>query len=818
MKTRYHLPLAIVILLFVSWVSLQAQGIIPQAKQEATAQVESDSVKILPFKVTAITEAFDESNSLITGSGSVMLTGEEIAFYKEEVDTLIGQIDLFFGDSSTVSLARANVRELNQIMQRSTHFIGELEELQNRLEGQTRNYEELILNLTLYKKRWLLTLDSQSGEEVLQERLVRIDRTIARLDSVKGLLQNDMGSMLLIQDRLSDKKNGLELLEEKVKNQKTLLGEQMLSKDMPGFFSELSSLKDSTLMSKHFNQMKRSVRADLEIFKADFLSPMIFFSVLFVLFLIFAIWYKRHFASMMSVSKFELSEMHMELIYSPGVSVVFILAILIRFIYPDLPQTFASLNLLIMLVPMMIIVIRLFGSVIKKWIMVLVIVFGLTFFYELFYYPDILLRIVLLAFSITGLWLFISFYVKRPLSSKFGSSFMYRLFRMIILFFSILLFLSVIANLAGAFNLAEFFTLIPIQLAVVALGIHVITKVVDTLFFLLLASNYMQKFNVIRDEFDVIYRKSVRLIDTLLWIFFFTLALRIFRVRDTVFEWGRGVFTNGIELGEVNITLGNILIFIFVVWLSIVITRMLSHILEKDVFPRVKTSKGVPSTIILLMRIVLISGGFFLAAKAAGMALTNLSIVLGAFSVGIGFGLQNIFNNMVSGLILAFERPIKVGDVVQVGELIGTVRSIGLRSSTVRSFDGAEVIVPNGNLISNEMINWTLSDSNRRMDIRIGVAYGTDPELVVSILEGIAAEHSKVRKQPAPKAYFIGFGDSSLDFRLLAWANLDYRLETESELNVELNRKLKEAGIEIPFPQTDLHVRSDDTKIQGRPD
>jgi potassium efflux system protein len=130
----------------------------------------------------------------------------------------------------------------------------------------------------------------------------------------------------------------------------------------------------------------------------------------------------------------------------------------------------------------------------------------------------------------------------------------------------------------------------------------------------------------------------------------------------------------------------------------------------------------------------------------------------------------------------------------------------------VKSFDGAEVIVPNGNLISNEMINWTLSDSNRRMDIRVGVAYGTDPELVISLLEKTATENERVDKKPSPKAYFLGFGESSLDFRLLAWVDIEYRLETESELNVAVNAVLKESNIEIPFPQRDLHVRSDATK------
>jgi len=377
--------------------------------------------------------------------------------------------------------------------------------------------------------------------------------------------------------------------------------------------------------------------------------------------------------------------------------------------------------------------------------------------------------------------------------------------------------LSIIANLAGTFRLAEFFALIPLHITIAAIALQLATKMADTILYLALASNYVQKLNVIREEFEVVFRKATWLVNFVLLVVFIGIALNILMIDELVYKWGRGVLEDGMKIGAVEITLGSILIFIFVIWLSILITRIISHVLEKDVFTRVKAAKGVPGTIVLMLKIVLISGGFFLAAAASGMKLTNLSIVLGAFSVGIGFGLQNIFNNMVSGLILAFERPINVGDVVQVGALIGTVRSIGLRSSTVRSFDGAEVIVPNGNLISNEMINWTLSDSNRRMDLRVGVAYGTDPEKVLAIMEQIAQEHAGVRKKPSPKAYFIEFGDSSLNFRLLAWAHLDNRLEVESEINVLINKKLAEAGIEIPFPQRDLHIRSDATR-PSKPD
>ena len=529
--------------------------------------------------------------------------------------------------------------------------------------------------------------------------------------------------------------------------------------------------------------------------------------------MIYALWFRKNHTRVIS-DKFALTDIQMALIQSPVVTVLFLVGLLIRFTLPHLPHTFASLNLMLMMIPMIIIIIRFFGNRIRSWIILLFILCGLTFFYQLSYNPDILLRSVLMGFSLWAIAQFIWLLVKRPVSGPVSKNIIYGILRAMLLVFIILLIIAVLANLVGAFSLAEFFTLIPIQIVLLAFGVEVATTIAGTLIYLILASRFMQKINIIREDFDYIYKKLAMLAKLLLWGLFFVITLSIFRIKDAVFEWGNGLFTDGIKVGDAEITIGSIAVFVLVIWISIVLTRILRHVLEKDVFPRMETAKGVPSTVTLLLRIILITSGFFLAAAAAGIKLSNLSIILGAFSVGIGFGLQNIFNNMVSGLILALERPIKVGDVVQVGDLLGSVLSIGLRSSTVKSFDGAEVIVPNGNLISNQMINWTLSDSNRRMDIRVGVAYGSDTDLVIKILQGIALDHPLVDQIPTPKAYFTGFGDSSLDFRLLAWTHIDQRLAVESDLNGSINKALKKAGIEIPFPQRDLHIRTDQSSGQ----
>jgi small-conductance mechanosensitive channel len=188
--------------------------------------------------------------------------------------------------------------------------------------------------------------------------------------------------------------------------------------------------------------------------------------------------------------------------------------------------------------------------------------------------------------------------------------------------------------------------------------------------------------------------------------------------------------------------------------------------------------------------------------------MSRFTLLAGAFGVGLGFGLQNVVNNFVSGLILIFERPIQVEDVVEVGGIQGRVKRIGIRASTVRTWSGAEVIVPNGDLISQQVTNWTLSDRLRRMEVAVGVKYGTDPQRVIDLLLETVTRHPDVLDDPEPVALFQGFGASSLDFVVRAWTAGESWWTVNSDLTVAVNNALKEADIEIPFPQRDLHLRT----------
>jgi potassium-dependent mechanosensitive channel len=812
MKKRTHLLTALCLIPFLHSGPVSGQGILPVKSQEETKQAVADTLPPQPFPVIGITSEFDKTNQLLTESGGKHLSQETVAALRTETDTLFAQIQGFLLDSSSYSLKDLSSRELDQISFRSQFFTDQISVLQNRLSGISDGLESSLMDLQRNREQWRLTRDQREEGMTLESRLERIGTTISQIDSVSSLLQGDLDLILEMQDQLAGSRAKLDRLMSAVSQQKQVLGQNLLNRDSPGFFKDLANLHGSGLINSHIQEFRRSVEADVAILKSNYMKRVIIALVLMFSLLVFTYWFKTHYRRIVAEAYSDQLKPHLVFINSPVAFTLFVSGLLIRLLIPDLPQTFYAVNLLILMIPMAILMIRIYGTVFRAWIIVLVITLIINLLYELIYQPGGLMRIGIFAFTLVGIWLFLWVYKRKPFSGMIRHRFLVGGFRVLVIVFAVMQFLSIIANLVGTVHLAEFLALIPLQITLLAIAIQLATRVADTLLFLILSSNYAQRLNVLREEFQLIYKKGKWLTDFLLLLVFLSFALRILRIRDQVFAWGHGILSDGIKLGAVNITLGSILVFLFVIWLSIIISRIISRIMEKDVFTRVKTGKGIPDTIILLLKIALISGGFFLAAASAGMKLTNLSIVLGAFSVGIGFGLQNIFNNLVSGLILAVERPINVGDVVEVGELVGIVQGIGFRSSRVRSFDGAEVIVPNGNLISNEMINWTLSDSYRRMDIRVGVAYGTDPERVLKLMKEVAANHELVNKNPEPRSYFIEFGDSSLNFRLLAWVNMDHRLEVESELNVLINKRLKEEGIEIPFPQRDLHIRSDDTK------
>lgn len=263
------------------------------------------------------------------------------------------------------------------------------------------------------------------------------------------------------------------------------------------------------------------------------------------------------------------------------------------------------------------------------------------------------------------------------------------------------------------------------------------------------------------------------------------------------------------EINKQPITVSNLLMFVLVISLFAVISRIIRRIFHAQVFPRLAIDQGTQYTLLRITHYLIIVIGAIVAFQFIGIDLTGLAVIFGLLSVGIGFGLQNVTSNFVAGLILLFERPIRVGDRITVGDKEGDVVEINIRSTTIRSLNNIAIIVPNSEFVSSTVINWTYADQRIRLEIDVGVSYSSDLDTVLRALREVAEEHPEVLTNPAAEVLHTGFGDSSWNMRLRAWIGDPKRHpQIRSALNCAIVRKFRENGVEIPFPQRDLHVRS----------
>lgn len=280
----------------------------------------------------------------------------------------------------------------------------------------------------------------------------------------------------------------------------------------------------------------------------------------------------------------------------------------------------------------------------------------------------------------------------------------------------------------------------------------------------------------------------------------------------TVWSWNLG-------LGVGSLRLGQVLLALLAVYMAFLLSTVLRSTLEGDLLTKRELDPGVSNAITTLLHYLMVTVGFFVALSLIGIDLDNLTLVIGALGVGVGLGLQDLVKNFFSGLVLLFERPVRVGDVLMLDGDWSTVKKIGLRATTVVTLDRSEIIVPNGDLTSEKVTNWTLSDALSRVTVRVGVAYGSDLEKVFEVLQGAAGDTANVLEDPAPVVLFVGFGDSSLDFELRAWVvSIDHRLPVLSALHTAVDRGFRKAGITIPFPQRDLWMKSLPERAQEKLD
>lgn len=378
---------------------------------------------------------------------------------------------------------------------------------------------------------------------------------------------------------------------------------------------------------------------------------------------------------------------------------------------------------------------------------------------------------------------------------------------------------SLLANILGRFSMAKIIGVTAIYNLWLALGLYLMVQILMESMFLQLEANKTNEGISSYIDFKILQKKMrsiLNIVAAALWLIMLSQNLSI---EDSVFDYVSNVLTQSHQIGNTGtlFSIGSIIIFIAVIWLSSIVAKIISYLYDfADQHKDAPLFKKKTRTSILVIKIAVFAVGFLVAVAASGFPLDKITIIISAFGIGIGFGLQTIVNNLVSGLILAFEKPVQIGDIIEVDGRSGRITDIGIRSSRIATSDGAEVIVPNGDLISHHVINWTLSNNNRRVELIVGVAYGSDIEKVKGILHELLTKREDIMNDPEPLVFLHNLNESTVDFRLLFWAaDIGTWLQLKSGVLADIYNELNAAGIAIPFPQQDVYLHlPDDQKMQ----
>lgn len=274
---------------------------------------------------------------------------------------------------------------------------------------------------------------------------------------------------------------------------------------------------------------------------------------------------------------------------------------------------------------------------------------------------------------------------------------------------------------------------------------------------------------------------------------------------------------NIFALGEAKITPLSIIYLILFTLLLLYLSNRLRFFLVDNLLGRTKLDIGARQAIGTITRYLILFLGFLVILQTVGINLTTLNVLAGAIGIGVGFGLQNVASNFISGLIILLERPVKVGDRIEVGGVDGKVMAIGARSTRIRTNDNITIIVPNSKFIEENVVNWSFENKSVRFRVPVGVAYDTDISLVKKLLLGVAEENKDVLREPRSSVRLIKFNDSSIDLELWVWSREKLHRKTVliSDLNFAIWEKFRANNIEIPFPQTDLHIRSGKLELKN---
>lgn len=682
---------------------------------------------------------------------------------------------------------RQHKRSFDNISRPLSHAINQLEMHRKEWTGEKKLWNEW--RLTVYEEG--LGLDQLKST---------FNKALYAIDKILDLVSLELEKTLSLQKEVSHLKTEMTVIVAEL--DELMLGErrEVLLTETPPLFSRpfLSQFTKTGLWS----EIKKGIAGITWPGNGLFLRHgwIILFQLLLSIIVISSILRKKQFFDESSRWRFFLLRP-----VSSGLFIGFMATVII-YEYEGTPAAWKLVNLFIGGISFARFSCSIFKTPWKKQLVYgLVSVFIITKLMDILSFPLPFFRLYTVLAAVTGLYFCLKW--AKDLKLEEEKKFYLVLFRFGTLFFTVI----IIAELFGKKVLATYLFvsfLHSITLVMVfILFMYIISSVVEWLYQISPLNLTGQSHSAKPDP--LASRISIFINFYICSLILLPAILMIWGVYDNLEDATNQLMVIGFNLGEQRVNLGLVLTAGGIFYGTFMLSEILQRLLTDEIIIKRRVAKGVRHAMGKLIHYIIIIIGFLLSLSILGFEITKLTIMLSALGIGIGFGLQNIVNNFMCGLILLFERPVRVGDTIELGGKWAEVKRIGLRATVVQTADQADVIIPNADLISNQVTNWTLTNRRVRLTIPVGVAYGSNIPLVIETLAECPGEYEKVAKLPLPQVLFLSFGASSLDFELRVWVtDSDHRLSVQSDLHQEIDRRFRENNIEIAFPQRDIHIRT----------
>jgi len=783
------------ILLFVS-LSLVAQS--GDSLSNVNQVVDNIELTDIPQHIKTGTEFISNVNNNFDEEYTIAPIRTNINTYTKEFDSLKA-----FSETVELSkLSYVKVREFDfyweDVESRTTTLETSINQLSEKIDSKKKEIDTKVeSNASLIE-----IANQEKSSNVLVANLNDINK---ELNSLSKKLESSSGEILNVLVLISEHHIFLTLINEKIDETLKKKQGQIFSKDSKPFWALFTGITISNIFSDQTNNVVGSYYEPLEDFLEEF-SEQFLFDILLLVLIIFSIIFLKKILKGVELSDNENNSL-IKILKRPFEIAFLFYVLILTFSYENLPWAIKLLAIALLIISLL----RILFTFINPKLKTPLIIFSLIYFSQqlvlLYSGGSLFERVALLILPLLLILQVKAVSKKKKLIPNYEKKMISLIIENVIRGFYLVLSLSVITNIFGYVSLSKILLNGAVISIVASILLSTNVLILQSLILWFSKTEFARKFNTVRSHSNIILimiNKIITLIGFLLLIGIVLRSFSLYEIFDKVLD---NLLQLDFGIGSLSINLYNLLLSIFIVWLSVLVSRGTKIVLEKDIFPRVKLPRGIPGTVTSLSRYTILSIGIFTAFISVGLDLSKFTLLAGALGVGIGFGLQDLVNNFIAGILLIFERPIQVGDVIELDSLTGTVESIGIRTSIVRTFDGSDVIIPNGQLVSSRLTNWTFSDTQKRIEVKVGVQYGTDINKVISILEDIASAHKDIFKDPKPTVLFHNFGNSSLDFELRCWTYItnDW-LKIKTDLFVAVNNKLNEEGISIPFPQQDIHI------------